>query len=41
MEAEEGSGKNKIREEDKLRDLHNREGLYANEARTRMGPRVA
>ena len=41
MEAEEESGTNRIREEDGLRDLHNREGLHANEARPGPGPRVA
>ena len=33
MDAEEGSGTNRIREEDGLRDLHNRVGLHASEAR--------
>ena len=41
MDAEEGNGTNRIREEDGLRDLHSREGLHATEARPGTGPMVA
>ena len=41
MDAEEGSGTNRIREEDGLKDLHNHEGLHTSDARPGTGPRVA